>query len=58
MLLKEAKRLLNKADWDHINTESKKPISTLSEEDIFDWIQIFEEDRIMLDGCNHATVKR
>ena len=58
MLLAEARRLLKKADFDAVEKRGSKGVTVLTEEDIFDWIQVFEADRIMLDGCNHATVKR
>jgi hypothetical protein len=56
MLMQEAKRLLNRADFD--SKTGKEGITVLSQEDIFEWMQVFEEDRIMLDGCNHAIVQR
>ncbi len=58
MLLTEAKKLLKKADLEAIEKGTKEGGMMLTEEDIFDWIQVFEADRIMLDGCNHNTVKR
>lgn len=53
MLLEEARKLLKDSQ-----TAAEKGPTPLSEEDIFEWIMVFEQDRIMLDGCNHATVKR
>ena len=48
-LLKEAK--------EHIKMESKKRPVLLSEEHIMEWLEVFYDDRIMLDGCNHAKIK-
>ncbi len=58
-LLKEAKRYLKDvkpaSDLDY---EQKKGAVVLTQEHIFEWLQTFEDDRIKLDGCNFATVKR
>ena len=58
-LLVEARKYLKKvkpaAD---VISDGKSGGIVLTQEHILDWIQVFEDDRIMLDGCNHATVKR
>ena len=58
-LLKEAKRYLK--DVKPISDtalEQEKGAVVLTQEHIFEWLQTFEDDRIKLDGCNFATVKR
>jgi len=40
------------------HVDEKKGISILTQEHIIAWLETFAEDRIMLDGCNFATVKR
>jgi hypothetical protein len=58
MLLQEARKLLKINDLGEIEATPKKRGIVLTEDHIMEWLQIFEADRIMLDGCNHATVKR
>lgn len=57
-LLKEAKRYLKDAKIDETAFGLKKGGIELTQEHIMAWLEVFYEDRIMLDGCNHATVKR
>jgi hypothetical protein len=58
-LLKEAKGYYKDAKTaDRIHTEAKKGAVVLTQEHIMEWLEVFYDDRIMLDGCNHATVKR
>ena len=38
--------------------EEKKGAIVLTQEHMVEWLQVFEEDRIKLDGCNFAVVKR
>jgi len=58
-LLKEARKYLKDVKpIDDIALEKKKGAVVLTQEHIFEWLQTFEEDRIKLDGCNFATVKR
>jgi hypothetical protein len=58
-LLRESKKYLKDIQsLDDISFEQKKGGIELTEEHIFEWLQVFYDDRIMLDGCNHATVKR
>jgi len=56
-LLKEAKVYLKdvklKANTD---SELQKGSVVLTQGHIEEWLQIFEEDRIKLDGCNMAVV--
>ena len=58
-LLKEARQYYKKvkpvAD---VTVERKKGAIVLTQEHIHAWLEVFADDRIMLDGCNHATVKR
>ena len=58
-LLKEAKKYLKdvKPESD-IGFEQKKGAIVLTQDHMVEWLQIFEEDRIKLDGCNFAVVKR
>ena len=58
-LLKEAKKYLKeiKPESD-ISLEQKKGGITLTQDHIIEWLQVFEQDRIKLDGCNFAVVKR
>ena len=58
-LLKEASKYLK--DVQPVNDtvfEQKKGGIVLTKEHMVEWLQIFEEDRIKLDGCNFAVVKR
>lgn len=58
-LLKEARKYLkNVKPVSDSDLETKKGGITLTQEHIAEWLEVFYEDRIMLDGCNHATVKR
>lgn len=58
-LLKEAKQYLKDVK-PVVDTgyEQKKKGITLTQDHIMEWLQVFEEDRIKLDGCNFAVVKR
>jgi len=58
-LLKEAKIYFE--DMQPLSKIEFKPKDsgiTLTEEHIIEWLQVFYDDRIMLDTCNQATVKR
>jgi len=58
-LLKEARKYLKDVKpIDEMNLEKKKGAVVLTQEHLFEWLQTFDDDRIRLDGCNHATVKR
>jgi len=58
-LLKEAKKLLKDVKpASDIAFEEKKGAIVLTQEHMVEWLQVFEEDRIKLDGCNFAVVKR
>lgn len=58
-LLKESKKYLKDLQsLDDVSLEQKKGGIVLTEEHLFEWLQVFYDDRIRLDGCNHATVKR
>ena len=50
-LLKEAKSYFK-------NVEEKKGAVVLTQEHIMEWLEVFYSDRIMMDTCNQATVKR
>lgn len=58
-LLKEAEEYLKdvKPESD-TSFEQKKGGITLTQDHIIEWLQVFEADRIKLDGCNFAVVKR
>lgn len=58
-LLREAKVYLK--DIMPVNDtalDTKKENVVLTQEHIMEWLEVFNEDRIMLDGCNFATVQR
>ena len=58
-LLKEAKKYLKELKpLDETSLEKKKGGITLTQEHMIEWLQVFEQDRIKLDGCNFAVVKR
>ena len=58
-LLKEAKRYLKNVKPDNETTlGQKKGAIVLTQEHMMEWLQVFEDDRIRLDGCNFAVVKR
>ena len=58
-LLREAKKLLKDVKpVGYVGLGKKKEGIVLTEEHMLEWLQVFLDDRIMLDGCNHATVKR
>jgi hypothetical protein len=58
-LLKEAKSYFKEASTaKRVHPETKKGAVVLTQEHIMEWLEVFYDDRIMLDGCNHATVKR
>lgn len=59
MLLKEADEYLKDVrPVSDTSLEQKKGGITLTQGHIMEWLQVFEEDRIKLDGCNFAVVKR
>ena len=37
--------------------ESKKKGIVLTQEHIYEWLEVFYEDRIRMDTCNQATVR-
>jgi len=58
-LLKEARKYLKEVKpVNDVSLEKKKGGITLTQDHMVEWLQIFEEDRIRLDGCNFAVVKR
>ncbi len=58
-LLKEAKRYLKDVKPEYETTlGQKKGAIVLTQEHMMEWLQVFEDDRIKLDGCNFAVVKR
>ena len=58
-LLKESKQYLKDVKPDNETTlGQKKGAIVLTQEHMIEWLQLFEEDRIRLDGCNFAVVKR
>jgi len=58
-LVKEAKIYLKDVRLNNeTGFEQKKGAVVLTQAHIEEWLQVFEEDRIKLDGCNMAVVKR
>jgi len=58
-LLKEAKQYLKDVKPENETTlGQKKGAIVLTQEHMMEWLQVFEDDRIRLDGCNFAVVKR
>lgn len=59
-LLVEARKYLKnvKPVVGDVISDGKTGGIVLTQDHIMEWLEIFAEDRIMLDGCNHATVKR
>lgn len=58
-LLMEARKYFKDIQTqDDLNVEPQAGVVVLTKEHIMEWLQVFEDDRIWLDGCNHATVKR
>jgi len=58
-LLKEARKYLKEVKpLGDSRLEKKKGGITLTQDHMMEWLQVFEEDRIKLDGCNFAVVKR
>jgi len=58
-LLAEARKYLkNVKPVGNVALDGKKGGIVLTQEHIMEWLEVFADDRIMLDGCNHATVKR
>ena len=58
-LVTEAKKYLK--DVKHVGNDDLKGENkgiVLTQGHIEEWLQVFADDRIRLDGCNHATVKR
>lgn len=57
-LLKEAKEhFKNVKPESKVSLEERKKIVVLTEEHIMEWLEVFYEDRIMLDGCNQSKIK-
>ena len=57
-LLKEAKAYLKDVKIAAESTPQKKKDGiVLTEDHMMEWLQVFFEDRIMLDGCNQSKVK-
>ncbi|MEA2073886.1 MAG: hypothetical protein U9O86_09900 [Campylobacterota bacterium] len=58
-LLKEAKMYLEDVKTvGKTGLEKKKEPVVLTQEHIVEWLEVFYEDRVMMDTCNQATVKR
>lgn len=58
-LLKEARKYLKDVKpVNDVSLDKKEGNITLTQDHMVEWLQIFEEDRIRLDGCNFAVVKR
>ncbi|MEA3369807.1 MAG: hypothetical protein U9Q40_00535 [Campylobacterota bacterium] len=58
-LLKEARAYFKDVKpVEKFELEKKQEPIVLTQEHIAEWLEVFYEDRIRLDGCNFATVKR
>ena len=58
-LSKEAEMYFKDVQLDNAtNLEKKKEGIVLTQAHIEEWLQVFEEDRLKLDGCNMMVVKR
>lgn len=58
-LLKEAKVYFrDMMPIEDLSVGQKKEVVALTQEHIEEWLEVFYDDRIKLDGCNFATVKR
>lgn len=57
LLIQARKYLKNVKPVSDVALDEKKGGVVLTQEHIAAWLEVFYEDRIMLDGCNHATVK-
>lgn len=58
-LVKEARRQLKEVKpLEETNFEIQTGAVVLTQDHLLEWLEVFEEDRIKLDGCNQATVKR
>ena len=58
-LLKEAKMYLKDVKpTSKINLEKKKDGVILTQDHIMEWLEIFYEDRVLMDTCNQARVRR
>ena len=58
LLIEARKYLKNVKPVGDVALDGKKEGIVLTQEHILEWLEVFADDRIMLDGCNHATVKR
>ena len=57
-LLKEAKAYLKDVKVVDESTPKKQEKGiVLTEEHMMEWLEVFFEDRIMLDGCNQSKIK-
>ena len=57
-LLKEARMYLKdvKIADESVSKAQKSPV-VLTQEHIYEWLEVFYEDRIRMDTCNQATVR-
>ena len=57
-LLKEAKMYFKDVkSVNTVNLEKKKAPVVLTQEHIFEWLEVFYDDRIRMDTCNQASVR-
>jgi len=57
-LLKEAGAYFKEIQPEkEVSFEEKRGAIVLTEEHIFEWLEVFYEDRIRMDTCNQASVK-
>jgi len=57
-LLKEARMYLKDVKPSIHTREDKKADVVLTQEHLYEWLEVFYEDRIRMDTCNQASVKR
>lgn len=58
-LLKEAKSYFkNVQPVSKTGLKEKKGVVVLTEEHIQEWLEVFYDDRIMMNTCNQASVRR
>lgn len=56
-LLKEARMYLKDVK-PSIHTREDKADIVLTQDHLYEWLEVFYEDRIRMDTCNQASVKR
>ena len=57
-LLKEARMYLKDVKPSIHTREDSKTDIVLTQEHLYEWLEVFYDDRIRMDTCNQATVRR